>query len=191
METKRNKIWLIIPVLVILGAIIKQLVVTYITPYENVEIIQGLLDLRFIRHYDVFHLNLSDNPKAWVLSIVMLLMVFIIELSLRGTKGFDKISWFLTQVFEKAHLQVSLYIVVAGVLGNIIDKSFRGYVVDYLYFLPNTSDYVYNLEDLFIYGGYIAFIIGILVFGIAMIGNRVKNEIKDNRKITLFGGISR
>lgn len=183
METKRNKIWLVIPALVILGAIIKQLVVIFITPYENIEILPGIFTLRYIRHYDVFHLNLSDNPKAWALSILMLLVVLIIELSLRRPKVFGKLSWLLAQIFSKSYLQTSLYIVVAGVLGNIIDKSLRGYVVDYLYFFPSTSNYVYNLEDWLIYGGYAAFIIGIVVFGVSVIVKWAMEAIQGNRKL--------
>lgn len=229
MKKKISKMWMVIPALVILGAIIKQLVVTFIPLSESVEVIPGLFTLRYVRHYDVFHLNLYHGAEAWVMTIVTLFNLILIVLSSGKSNKAKKVMALVSttvtmlvligiskyipdgstlvfisliaalgtiyglvpRVLEKWYIQLPWCVLIAGVLGNLIDMSLRGYVVDYLYLLPGTINYVYDLEDWLIYGGYVAFIIGIVVFGVRMIGKSAIETMKSNNEVALIRGISK
>lgn len=83
METKRNKIWLIIPALVILGLIIKELIITFIPFRGSIEIIPHVLNLRYIRHY-ALHLYIWYSTEAWARILVLLFNLVIMKFSLQG-----------------------------------------------------------------------------------------------------------
>lgn len=66
---------------------------------------------------------------------------------------------------------VILSLVLAGGISNLIDRIFRGYVVDFLDITPIINFPVFNLADIMI-------VVAVLMFLVIMI----KNIIKDNKK---------
>lgn len=66
---------------------------------------------------------------------------------------------------------VILSFVLAGGISNVIDRIFRGYVVDFLDITPLVNFPVFNFSDIMI-------VVAVIIFLIIMI----KNIIKDNRK---------
>jgi lipoprotein signal peptidase len=229
MKTKRNKIWLIIPVLVILGSIIKQLVVTFIPLGESIEVIPGVFNLGCAYDFVARYINLWCSSEAWARLCVMLFNLVILGLSLSASSKVKKliasISAFLTlvalvgiysyipyenesliiggvvalgaiyffvpTVLESRYIQLPWCIQLAGGLGNLIEMNIRGYVVDYLHFFPNTSMLIYNLEDWLIRLGNLAFIIGIMVFGVTMIVKLAIKATEGKRNFTLIRGLSK
>ena len=50
--------------------------------------------------------------------------------------------------FQDKYSQIALYLIIAGAIGNIIDRIFRGYVVDFIDFHLNGMHwYVFNVAD--------------------------------------------
>ena len=50
--------------------------------------------------------------------------------------------------FQDNQSQIALYLIIAGAIGNIIDRIFRGYVVDFIDFHLNGMHwYVFNIAD--------------------------------------------
>ena len=50
--------------------------------------------------------------------------------------------------FEKPFYQISLLLIIGGAIGNIIDRIFRGYVIDFIDFhINNVHWYVFNIAD--------------------------------------------
>lgn len=58
--------------------------------------------------------------------------------------------WWTTAT-DRVFARVGFALIIGGALGNLIDRSLLGYVVDYVLFhLPNWSFAVFNLADVFI-----------------------------------------
>lgn len=62
-------------------------------------------------------------------------------------------------------LRTALVMLCSGTIGNVIDRVFRGYVVDFLDFIVFGYDFpVFNVADMLIVGGTALLVGGILVF---------------------------
>ncbi len=70
------------------------------------------------------------------------------------------------------YILVSLGLILAGGLGNLIDRLFRGFVVDYIDFNPLIKYPVFNIADICVVAGCIAIAINLIV-----------NIIKDRKKV--------
>tara|TARA_B100001109_G_C18858363_1_gene472765 strand:- start:2981 stop:3181 length:201 start_codon:yes stop_codon:yes gene_type:complete len=63
--------------------------------------------------------------------------------------------------------------ILAGGLGNLIDRSFRGYVIDFIYlYYDNYSFYVFNFADTYITFGVIFYLLGIVCSKLKTNGNQ-------------------
>ena len=63
----------------------------------------------------------------------------------------------------KEYESVSLLMIFCGGLGNLIDRAFRGHVIDFLHFYyENYSFYVFNFADTYITVGVVIYLIGII-----------------------------
>ena len=66
---------------------------------------------------------------------------------------------------------IILSLVLAGGISNLVDRIFRGYVVDFLDITPIINFPVFNFADIMI-------VVAVFIFGVMMI----KNIIKDGKK---------
>ena len=62
---------------------------------------------------------------------------------------------------------ISFSLVIAGGIGNLIDRIFRGFVIDYIDISPLIKYPVFNFAD-------ICIVFGIIILGISLIRNRDK-----------------
>ena len=59
---------------------------------------------------------------------------------------------------------IALLMILSGGLGNLIDRSFRGHVVDFIHvYYESYSFYIFNLADTFITIGVIIYILNIII----------------------------
>ena len=59
---------------------------------------------------------------------------------------------------------IALLMILSGGLGNLIDRSFRGHVVDFIHvYYESYSFYIFNLADTFITIGVIIYILNIMI----------------------------
>ena len=65
-----------------------------------------------------------------------------------------------------AYMLIGLGLILAGGIGNLIDRVFRGFVVDYIDFNPLIKYPVFNIAD-------ICVVIGCLIIGMNVIVNAV------------------
>ena len=62
---------------------------------------------------------------------------------------------------------VFISIFLSGACGNLTDRIMRGHVIDFVYFkFKKHSSKVFNLADVFIFGGMIGMIVGAIIYGI-------------------------
>lgn len=69
---------------------------------------------------------------------------------------------------------ILLSLVLAGGISNLIDRVFRGYVVDFLDITPIINFPVFNFADIMI-------VVAVLIFGVMMMKNIMKDGKKGNR----------
>lgn len=111
-------------------------------PVEGVSLISGWLKLNlFFNHHIAFGLSL---PPVWLYSLIILILLWLIILSAKAYQQKD--GW----------LVFWLGLVIAGALGNLIDRWLYGYVVDFIE-VPFWS--VFNLADAMIVLGLFGWLI--------------------------------
>lgn len=155
---KKNSLLVIILVSVLLGLdlLLKYLVSNYIT---CVDIIDNFFSLTYVLNDGAaFSLFASRTYLLMLIALVCLLFI-IYELK---NNLWDKI------------LSIGYSLVLAGLLGNFIDRLIDGYVVDYLSFKIFSFNYpVFNLADILI-------VVGIIIVLIKELLNERgrKNEVR-------------
>tara|TARA_Y100000746_G_scaffold229140_1_gene238334 strand:+ start:1006 stop:1485 length:480 start_codon:yes stop_codon:yes gene_type:complete len=92
----------------------------------------------------------GGNQGRWLLVILVLLVLV-----------------YLTYVLIKENLNefesISLLMVLGGGIGNLLDRTFRGHVVDFIHlYYENYSFYIFNLADTYISIGVIIYLIGMI-----------------------------
>jgi signal peptidase II len=81
--------------------------------------------------------------------------------------------WYVEKNKLKLYEEISAGIILAGILGNMFDRIFRGYVVDFLNFYIFGYDYpVFNIADTFIVVG----VLIIIVFSIKELLSKWKKD---------------
>lgn len=131
-----------------LDQLIKYQLMNYITFQNQVELIPGILDLVYWQNQGAAFGILQGHKLLLVVctAIILGLMVYI----LFKKKPVNK--WFNT----------AMSLVIGGALGNIADRIFRGYVIDYLklkFFAP-----AFNLADVCITLGTVILLIYVMFF---------------------------
>lgn len=81
---------------------------------------------------------LSGISAGWLSVITVAITLFISVLALQTDP-------------KQILARIGFVLIIGGAVGNLIDRIFRGYVVDYVYFhLPSWSFAIFNLADAFI-----------------------------------------
>lgn len=101
-----------------------------------VEVISGFFQINYVKNYGI-SFSMFSNQLFYIITISLLAIIYIIY-ALNKFKSYKYISLFLT-------------IILAGAVGNFIDRLFYGFVVDYFDFKIFGFNFaVFNLADVFI-----------------------------------------
>ena len=124
---------LIAAVLVALDQLVKYLVMTRIPLGEHVPFIPCILDLTYVTNTGAAFSIFSEH--TWVLALVSLAMSIVLALALwRG-------------LFKHPLGRLTLTLLLAGAVGNLIDRAFRGFVVD-MFNVLFMNFAVFNVADI-------------------------------------------
>ena len=73
----------------------------------------------------------------------------------------------------KKYESLALLFILSGGIGNLIDRSFRGYVIDFInFYYESHSFYIFNFADSFITIGVIIYIVDIVLSKLRLNGNK-------------------
>ena len=146
--------------LVALDQITKWLALERLKPIGNMKVIPGLLDLTFVENRGAAFGMLTGQRWFFVLLTAVVVAVIV--------RAYYK----MPKTREYMWLRFSLVFVLAGAVGNMIDRLFRGYVVDFLE-VTFISFPVFNIADIYVVAGTIvtAFIVMFVI----------KDEPKENK----------
>ena len=142
-----KKISVLTVILVIVDQVVKFLVSTYL---NYIDVIPKILYLSLEKNYGVAFSMLWNN-RLLILIISLLLILFLIYLLNKD---------YLSKGKNNKLLNVTYGLLFGGILGNLIDRIVRGYVIDYIgVYIFNYKFPVFNLADSFITIGVILMII--------------------------------
>ncbi len=160
-ENKGLKIAIIISVILLL---LDQITKWYVCKTNiNIEVIPNVFNLKLTFNNGIaFGIGQNSN-------IFTIIVPNIIVLGLIGR--------FIYLQKERMNLVTiySLFAVIAGGIGNLIDRILRGFVIDFLSFFPEKNLPVFNLADIYLVIGWI-----ILAFTFAYY---TYEEIKNRRRL--------
>ena len=144
MKNKSNIILSIVLVIVLLGIdlLLKYLVSTYLT---TVNIIDNFFSLTYVLN-DGAAFSLFAS-RTYLLILIALICLFFIIYELKNNLD-DRV------------LSIGYSLVLAGLLGNFLDRLMDGYIIDYLSFKIFTYNFpIFNFADILIVVGIIIVII--------------------------------
>lgn len=144
MKKKSNIILVVILVIVLLGIdlLLKYLVSTYLT---TVNIINNFFSLTYVLN-DGAAFSLFAS-RTYLLILIALICLFFILYELKNNLD-DRV------------LSIGYSLVLAGLLGNFLDRLMDGYIIDYLSFKIFTYNFpIFNFADILIVVGIIIVII--------------------------------
>ena len=113
-------LWTIIIVLsVALYFITKRLVAGEMELYERIPVIKGVFELEYIRNEGAAWGILSNH--RWVFMVITAVAIIVLPI--------------LLYKYRKLHFLFgfSLSLIIGGAIGNMIDRVFLGYVIDFIY----------------------------------------------------------
>ncbi|MBO5213308.1 MAG: signal peptidase II [Clostridia bacterium] len=127
-----------------LDQLVKILAFQYLQPISTYELLPGVFRLQYCENTGAAFSILAGQTWFFILLTVLFCSV-IIFLLLRGS-------------IHSAAARIALVCVVSGGIGNLIDRVFRGFVVDMFdFYLINFA--VFNVADIFVCCGSALFIL--------------------------------
>ena len=122
-----------------------------------------ILDIYLIRNTGIAFSLFNDGGTfgRWIL----VFLVFLVCLYL---------VYILTTEYLTNYESIALLMILSGGIGNLIDRTFRGYVVDFInFYYESYSFYIFNFADTFITIGVIVYLLDIFVSKSKKNGNQV------------------
>lgn len=142
-----------IVIISILGLVIDQLIKLLILPGLKINIIPNFLSFIYTENKGVAFSMLNGN-KIFIITLSVILLFCLLYMLNKDYLSYKKDSLFK---------DITYGFLIGGILGNLIDRIVRGYVIDYISF--NIFGYlfpIFNVADILITIGVILMIIDIL-----------------------------
>jgi signal peptidase II len=137
---KKNMVYLLFIIFFLfLDQISKSLVAAYLKLYESKVIIPGFFNLTHVRNKGAIFGFFSHINSFW----------FYALLTVASTAALVLVAYyFIKTPNSDRFLKISLSLILAGALGNLSDRIFRGSVIDFLDFYVKDWHWpVYNVAD--------------------------------------------
>lgn len=154
---------LMIITLIVIEQIIKVAVVNTIgNSGETITLIPRLLSLTYLENigaaFGVFY------TRVFLIGVDLIIILVIAKLLLNKKYELEKNS------------KLGLSLILAGGAGNLIDRIFRGYVIDYIDITEILNFPIFNFAD-------ICIVIGVIIVFIVIIINTLKSQENINERI--------
>ena len=163
---KKAKSVVIFFVLLLIDQFTKLWAVKILKPIGSIKIIHNVLEIYYVENRGAAF-GIMQNKQWFFLIITLAVLVGLL--------------WISGKIPEENHiipLQACLYFVGAGAVGNMIDRVFRKYVVDFIYFsLINFP--VFNVADIYVTVAAFMLVVLILFFYQEEDLNRVFSKKKE------------
>ena len=129
--------FLLICFIVLIDQISKNYIYQNKVQYDNiVSVIEGILNFTYVENTGIAFGIFSDFDGLKVVFIVVPILITLYLFSLLNNKE-----------FQNTFSHISLLLIISGAIGNIIDRIFRGYVIDFIQFDIDIFPYIFNIAD--------------------------------------------
>lgn len=139
---KTNKVMLIVILIMILLILLDQVIKLFIVKNPENTIINGVLKFKLVENTGAAFGIGEDSTISYIVINIVVLGI-ITKFMVNGNQ--------LIEIKTK----VLLSLILAGGLSNLIDRIFRGYVVDYIDFTQIINLPIFNLADICITIGWV------------------------------------
>ena len=130
-----KKITIFSLLIIILDQIIKFVVIQNMELYSSIIIIKNFFNITYVQNIGAAFSILSGNVVF--LSLISLIVLVAIYIYLSKKKSFNKIQ------------TITYSMLIGGIVGNMIDSIFRGFVIDYLdFYILKYNFPVFNFADI-------------------------------------------
>ena len=130
--------WLILSLITFFLDIISKILIThYFTLYQTKNIFP-FLNITYVRNHGAAFSFLNDAGgwQKWLFSFIAVIIIFVLTYSLYKSK----------KSFSLSNLSFSL--IIGGALGNLVDRIYNGFVVDFIHFHWGEFSFaVFNIAD--------------------------------------------
>lgn len=134
---EKKVIWIISFICIIIDQIIKFIINNNINLYDQNTIIDNFFNLTNVRNYGAAW-SILTGSRIMLIIVTILIMIGLYYFFIRKEK-------------LKKYEKVIYGFLYGGIIGNLIDRIFRGYVIDYLEFYIFGYNFpVFNLADILI-----------------------------------------
>lgn len=148
-------------ILVAIDQITKYIALSSLKPIGSMTFIKGFMDFTFVENRGAAFGILEGQRWFFVVATIVISVAIIYAFVKMPKKK------------EYKYMKLALVLILAGAFGNVIDRLFRGYVVDFFEF--TFIDWpVFNVADIYVVVGTIIFAFLILFV--------IKDEPKNNKK---------
>ncbi len=126
-------IFAIVSNLLLADAVTKELAFAHLKGAKAISVIPGFFNLAYVENRGCAWGMLQN--QVWLLAVI-------------GVVALGLLIWQRREIFPNKLTECLLY---AGILGNLIDRVYRGYVIDFLDFYMGTAHFpCFNLADTYI-----------------------------------------
>ncbi len=138
--------WILVTAaIVLLDQITKYLVVKFIPLGGEVGVIKGFFKLYHVQNTGA-GLGLFQNMRWLFMGVTTIALILILFIMFKG-------------YYRSALSDTAFVFILGGGIGNMIDRIFLGYVVDFFQFQIKYFDFIFNVADIFITFGTILLLI--------------------------------
>ena len=143
---------LVAGILILVDQLTKLLVMHTMTLGQSIVLIPGLFELHYVPNPGAAMGLLQNVPHARIFLIVLTVAVMICAI------------WaILTRRIRSRLVLWAVVLVLAGGVGNLIDRIFRGVVVDFMLFEFSWFPFVFNVADIFVVVGGVLIILYLIL----------------------------
>lgn len=147
--------YILIASIIIADQVTKTIVAKTINLYSSVTVIPGLINLNHIHNRGAILGLFSKNGSSAV--YILLTIASLLALSF-------VVYYFLKTPFSERIMKISLSLILAGALGNQIDRIFKGYVIDFIdVYVKRWHWPIFNIADFSISTGAILLLFVLLI----------------------------
>lgn len=129
--------WWLILLLLVADQLTKQIVIANMALYDSIELLP-FFNLTYVRNYGAAFSFLSDAGgwQRWFFTIIAVVVSVVIMV------------WLARLDAGQKKLGLALSLVLAGAVGNLIDRSVYGYVIDFFHLYYQNWHYpAFNIAD--------------------------------------------
>lgn len=131
------RLWWLMLLVLVCDQASKQIVIANMQLFDSIDLLP-FFNLTYVRNYGAAFSFLSDAGgwQRWFFTVIAVVISVVLAV------------WLARSHYSQLKLNLALSLVLAGAIGNLIDRSIYGYVIDFLHLYYQNWHYpAFNIAD--------------------------------------------